>query len=103
MTLSQIKNGFWYVDKDLNFPPNTITNFSEYNGEKMVSLFITQLGVSNSEQNKIVNEWCNNFKNLENIEFLWLHSRANQKIFDAICEIPNLKGLYIKWGGNQKY
>lgn len=33
------------------------------------------------------------------MKFLWLPSKVSQKIFDSICEMENLEGLWIKWSG----
>lgn len=29
---------------------------------------------------------------------MWVSSRTTQGLFEAVCEIPNLQGLFIEWG-----
>ena len=35
---------------------------------------------------------------LTNVKTLWFQSRTSQEMFEAACAVPNLEGLYIKWG-----
>ena len=41
-------------------------------------------------------EWIKVFPKLENLKYLFLGHRVNQEYFEAICNIPNLKGLEVK-------
>ncbi len=50
-------------------------------------------------QRKLVQSWCDVLPTLEKVEYLWFHSRVPQRLFDAACQVPRLKGLYIKWSG----
>lgn len=45
---------------------------------------------------KLRAEWIKVFPKLENLKYLFLGHRVNQEYFEAICNIPNLKGLEVK-------
>jgi Leucine-rich repeat (LRR) protein len=95
----QIKNGFWSWDPENNWPPEAITYFEDYSPADRLNLNITQLDVRDYQQRKIVERWCQELPNLEEVAYLWFTSRVNQKMFEAACRIPNLRGLNIKWSG----
>ncbi len=45
---------------------------------------------------KLRAEWIKVFPKLENLKYLFLGHQVNQEYFEAICNIPNLKGLEVK-------
>lgn len=92
-------DSFWYHRPTKNFPPQTIMYPSEYHGEEYVSIACTQTDLKASEQKKLIKSWCEILPTLEKIKFIWFVSRATQELFDAVCEVKSLKGLYIKWSG----
>lgn len=95
-----IEKGFWNTDKFDYSKITSVTDLSDYKKTKILLLFITQLTDRSSyKQTKLVNEWCDFLPTLTDIEYLILPSRVNQKIFDSICEIESLNGLWIKWSG----
>ncbi|GAB2994754.1 leucine-rich repeat domain-containing protein [Psychrosphaera aestuarii] len=55
-----------------------------------------KLGLSAYQEKKVRDGWANILPTLESVEMLWVAPKVNQKLFDAICEMPNLKGLWIK-------
>ena len=52
--------------------------------------------LSYSKIKKLRNEWIKVLPKLKNLEYLFLGHRVNQEYFEAICNIPNLKGLEVK-------
>lgn len=100
MTAEEIKNGIWTTERLNHMNKSTVTEITDYSGSKDLRLYITQLTDRSSyQQSKLVKEWCKALPSFKSIEHLWLPSRVNQKIFDAICDLPNLKTLWIKWSG----
>jgi len=102
MSLSkeQIQWGYWNWLRAKKLVPEQITYFEDYKPGETLVLEITQLdGVSSYRQNKIIDQWCAELPNLEEVKYLWFVSRVNQKMFEAACRIPNLEGLFIKWSG----
>jgi len=100
LTKKQIRWGFWGWSEGSDPPLERITLFEQYRGSKSLRLEITQLDdYSYYQQTKIVDKWCEELPNLEDVKYLWFVSRVNQKIFDAACKIPNLERLFIKWSG----
>ncbi len=99
MTDEQIKRGFWFAGNGNNWPPDSITYLDEYQLETNLGLHITQLNVEPNEQKKILKLWCNELPRLTSVKYLWFHSRVNQEMFEAACDMENLEGLYIKWSG----
>jgi len=49
-----------------------------------------------SQINKLRNEWIKVLPKLKNLNYLFLGHRVNQEYFEAVCNIPNLKGLEVK-------
>lgn len=96
LTDRQIEKGFWYYDKTNPWEPKAVVSSTEYNGSDLLNIACTQLE-NYSEQKKIVKDWCNILPNLENVKYLWFTSQVNQNLFDAVCEMKNLNGLFIKW------
>jgi hypothetical protein len=96
----QMQRGFWGWSDRPDWPPKRITYFEDYQPSETLNLEITQLDrVNYYRQTKIVDQWCEELPNLEEVKYLWFVSRVNQKMFDAACNVPNLEGLYIKWSG----
>jgi hypothetical protein len=90
---------FFYIRKDLDFPPDSTTYFEEYSNSEKLSLNITQLYLTPKEQSKLIDIWCEKIPQLKKLKYLWFQTRVNQKIFDAVCENHNIEFLYIKWSG----
>jgi Leucine-rich repeat (LRR) protein len=99
LTEEKIKNGFWYWDQKNNHPPKGITLVEDYRNSEKLNLVITQLDTEKKHENKIIDTWCKKLPELSEIKYLWFSSRVNQKIFDAVCQLSNIEGLYIKWSG----
>ena len=99
MELSErdIEQGYWYYRPEEQFPPKSIMFPYEYDGDHRLNVICTQTDLSASRQKKLVKEWCQTFPKLENVKILWLSSKVNQDLFEAVCEMKNLIGLNIKW------
>jgi hypothetical protein len=87
---------FWYYRPEEKLPPPSISFPSEIGSKKELSITYHKPYLSTSEKKKWINEWINAFPSLENIRIIWLNWRVNQEIFDAICKIPNIEGIWIK-------
>lgn len=92
-------HSFWYHRPTRDFPPRSILYPTEYNGGDRINVVCTQTELKDSEQRRLVQSWCETLPGLDEVEFIWFSSRATQELFDACCEMKNLKGLYIKWSG----
>lgn len=99
LSKDQIIRSIWHVDGKFGQPKSSVTKFDNYRPTDKLCLFITQTNLKDSEQRKNINIWCNELPNLNEIKQLWLPSRVNQKLFDAVCKMSNLEVLYIKWSG----
>jgi len=96
----QFHQSFLGLTDKPDWSPKCITYFEDYEPSETLKLEITQLdNVSYYRQTKIVDEWCARLPNLEEVKYLGFVSRVNQKMFDAVCNMPNLEGLFIKWSG----
>jgi hypothetical protein len=92
-------HSFWYHRPHLNFPPPTIQQVGDYDGADRLSLACTQTALSASEQKRLVRSWCETLPTLAKVKYLWLPSRVPQELFEAVCSMPALEGLNIKWSG----
>lgn len=100
LSQEQIRYGFWNWGSTRDWPPKFITDFDNYTPTKNLSLNITQLDdYTYHQQSKIVDQWCRELPNLQEVKYLWFVSRVNQKMFEAACRVPYLEGLFIKWSG----
>jgi hypothetical protein len=79
--------------------PNAINDPDEYDGGIEINIVCTQLSISDYQQKKLVNRWCRVIPKLDQVRYLWFHSRVNQALLDAACQNLNLEGLFIKWSG----
>ncbi len=95
----QPSHSFWYHRPTKDFPPKSIRYPSEYDGSDRLNIVCTQTELKTSEQNKLVNSWCEALPNTDKVEYIWFSSKTTQELFDAVCEMKSLKGLYIKWSG----
>jgi hypothetical protein len=100
MTEEIIKNGFWCVPENNHIKYKSVTEIKYYKPTKKLQLHITQLDSKTAlQQKKLIESWCEFLPTIDDLDFIWLPSRVNQQIFDAICQIKSLKGLWIKWSG----
>ncbi|SIQ69466.1 hypothetical protein [Marinobacterium stanieri] len=92
-------HSFWYHRPTRDFPPKSIRHPSEYDGGDRINIVCTQTELKPSEQKKLVQSWCEALPGLDKVEYIWFSSRANQQLFDAVCQMKSIKGLSIKWSG----
>ncbi len=102
MTDAQIKYGTWNIKKGFVPPKDSVTLFDEYRPSDKLSLVVTQTNLTSYQQQKNIDEWCDKLPALSEVKFLWMPSKVNQKIFDAVCKMSNIEGLWIKWSGIKK-
>jgi len=93
----QYELGFWNSFGEKHKKETTIYP-EEYKDSEILSFACTQTSLSTKEQNKLVDKWCAFLPTLKNVKYLFFYSRINQNIFDSICKVTNLEGLWIKWG-----
>lgn len=106
MDENTIRNGFWNSKNFDHLNINTTTFLEDYKPNEKLRLLITQLDYISTKREltptqfkKIIDDWCIELPKLKEVRYLWLPSRVSQKIFDSICEMENLEGLWIKWSG----
>lgn len=89
---------FWTIRHD--FPPESVESPGEIvRPRRCLNVVCTQLEMPAAAQRKLVQSWCDVLPTLKSVEYMWFHSRVPQHLFDAACQVPQLKGLYIKWSG----
>ena len=97
MTENQIENGFWVWDKRNEFPPDSITFPTQYNGQTKLNIACTQRSdLTATQQKNLIKEWADFLPSCKNIEFLWFTTTTPQTIFESACLLDNLVGLNIK-------
>ena len=97
MTENQIENGFWVWDKKNEFPPDSITFPTQYNGQTKLNVACTQRSdLTPTQQKNLIKEWADFLPSCKNIELLWFTTTTPQNIFDSSCLLQNLVGLNIK-------
>jgi len=101
-----IKKGFWNSENFNHLNIKTTIFFEDYEPNEKLRLLITQLDYNSTKRDltptqlkKLIESWCVKLPELKEVKYLWLPSKVSQKIFDSICEMENLEGLWIKWSG----
>jgi hypothetical protein len=98
MTEKQIEHGFWFWDRENDFPPKSIQLPSEYEGQSKVNIACTQiLEITPTEQKRLVKDWIEFLPTCKDVEMLWFTTQTTQQLFDSVCKLENLIGLNIKW------
>ncbi len=92
-------NYFWHWRPDESFPPSSIQRPDQFSNSDRLNVACTQTALSATQQNRLVDEWCEFLPTLSNVRLLWLSSRVPQRLFEAACRMPFLEGIYIKWSG----
>jgi hypothetical protein len=92
-------NYFWYHRPDENFPPPNVTRPDEAGTSDRLAVVCTQTPLRPADQRKLVQHWCQHLPGLVDIRYLWLNSRVPQQLFDSVCRMPSLEGLFVKWSG----
>jgi len=97
MTENQIENGFWVWDKKNEFPPDSITFPTQYNGQSKLNIACTQRSdLTPTQQKNLIKKWADFLPSCKSIEILWFTTTTPQNIFDSACLLDNLVGLNIK-------
>ncbi len=91
-------HSYWHHRPTRDFPPKAIRDPEDYSGGERLCLTITQTDLPAKAQKALVKRWCDLLPTLTNVKTLWFQSRTSQEMFEAACAVPNLEGLYIKWG-----
>ena len=95
LTEEQIKKGYWYFNREENFPPKGKL-LDEYNGEIKLNLICSKGNESYSQMKKRENTYITDIpKKLENVKVLWVYS-IKQETFEVICQLKNLESLYVQ-------
>lgn len=67
-----------------------------YDTEILSPDYLREKELSYSNLKKLRTEWLKVFPKLEKLKYLYIGHQVSQEYFEAICRIPNLKGLWIK-------
>ncbi len=94
------KEQFLSWEHGKNELPPTIRYSSEYQGQDDLRIACTQLGISQTKQKKVVQEWIELLPSLKHVKHLWFYSRVPQELFNSATEMPQLRSLFLKWSGN---
>ena len=90
----------YYWARRRGFPPERVESPDELSRPRRnLCVVCTQLDMPARAQRRLVQAWCSVLPTLETMEHLWFFSRVPQDLFNAACEVPRLKGLYVKWSG----
>lgn len=90
--------GFWYHRPEDNFPPPALFHLDASYSKSRLTLAETpgSRELSDYQRKKIITSWEDILPSLDSVEMLWVAPKVNQSLFDAICNMPNLRGLWIK-------
>lgn len=90
---------FWGQAEQRALEPKAILDPTEYDGAQRLSIHCTQTDLNPRAQRKLIERWCSALPTFKDIRWLYFHSRVSQELFEATCELPHLRGLYVKWSG----
>ena len=102
MTKKDIEIGFWRFND--GFWPNRmrIEDTEIYDTERLIvevsTLNQEVQNLSASKKRELRRVWAETLPKLDNVKYLMTTHQIDQDFFEAICEMKNLEGLYIKWG-----
>lgn len=91
-------HGFWYHRPTRDFPPASVREPEQWQPGERLALACTQTDLKPADQKKLLQRWCALLPTLRGVKILWIQSRCPQELFEAACAMPDLEGLYIKWG-----
>jgi hypothetical protein len=72
----------------------------EYGGQEEIAIACTQLADSR-EQGRLVKAWSEALPTMTRVRRIGFRSHFPRRLFDAVCSVPNLEALYIKWSNLQ--
>jgi len=102
MTKKDIEIGFWRFNDGFWEEPLRIEDTEIYSTERLVvevSTFNQEVrNLSASKKRELRRVWAETLPKLDNVKYLMTTHQIDQDFFEAICEMKNLEGLYIKWG-----
>lgn len=73
-----------------------IEDLGIYDAEILSPDYLQEKELSYSNLKKLRTEWLKVLPKLEKLKYLYIGHQVSQEYFEAICKIPNLKGLWIK-------
>jgi len=96
-----IEIGFWRFNKadESGFCPNDTYELPQnvYEIERL-SLNLSTLSKATDDERKILKKkWYPLLPTLSKLKYLWLSEKTSQKLFDDVCKIKSLEGLWLKW------
>jgi Leucine-rich repeat (LRR) protein len=99
LTTVQIEKGIWLFNDIADWDQKIIKFPNQYKGEERIMLDCTQLRAAKTykEEKKLIDEWCDFFPSMKNLKYLYFESRLTQNLFNSICDMDFLEGLYFKW------
>ncbi|RVT97174.1 hypothetical protein EOD41_19390 [Mucilaginibacter limnophilus] len=101
LTSQDIKIGIWRFNDGFWPKPFNIEDAEVYRAERLV-LDTSTLNpefnlLSPSKKKELRSAWQKTLPKLINTKYLFIAHQVDQNFFEAICDMPNLEGLYIKW------
>jgi Leucine-rich repeat (LRR) protein len=102
MTRKDIEIGFWRFNDGFWSNPMKIEDTEIYDTERLIvevsTLNQEVQNLSASKKRELRRVWAETLPKLDNVKYLMTTHQVDQEFFEAICEMKNLEGLYIKWG-----
>ena len=102
-TLSErdIEIGFWrfgFADESRFCPDDTFDIPTDIFEREKLSLNLGTLSnMDDKVRKQLKKQWYLLLPKLSKLKYLWLSEKANQAIFNDICKIESLEGLWLKW------
>lgn len=98
LTDQQIQFGYWRYKPEEDFPPKGKL-LEEYNGGERLALCFTKGNETYSQIKKREKNYKSRIPiELKPVKMLWA-DHCEQEVFNAICQLENLKSLYIQSNG----
>ncbi len=96
MDQKDIEISFWRLEKELFKKSFSFDDNKIFYAKEVCIDYTYEIGLSYTKQKKLRQEWIKLLPQLDILEYLIVGHIINQEFFEAICSIPNLKGLYVK-------
>lgn len=90
--------GYWYYRPKESFPPPAVFNLDSSYSKSRLCLAGTpdSRDLSDYRIRKVITGWADILPKLNSVKVLWVAQMVSQDLFDAICSMPNLQGLWLK-------